>query len=161
MNKPISLVTTRQINLTYVLAGCLLNSFDDLQGLLKLSASELNHENKYLLNELIRLCSRYEHLYNRLRNISVTTLSEQGMALHNDAIDKYYSLLMTLVTKIGSDDKADLRAYALMKNLSKYTTQISFPKKEGLIDRVAWQDTINKVEDENISDEYLNGLLGI
>lgn len=159
MKNIIGPITNRQINLTYILAGCLLHSFDDMQEYLRRSASELNHENKHILKEMIKLCTRYEYLCERLRSVSVTTLSEQNMVYHNDAIDKYYSLLMTLVTRIGSDDDSDLRAHALMEEISKYPARLYFPKKETLIDKVAWGDTFKKIDEEGITDEYLMKLL--
>lgn len=155
MRNTIGSITNRQINLTYIIAGCLLHSFDDMQEYLRRSASELNHENKQILNEMIKLCTRYEYLCERLRRVSITTLSEQNMVYHNDAIDKYYSLLMTMVTRIGSDDDSELRAYALMKEISKYPSKLHFPKKETLIDKVAWGDMLRRVEEEGITDEQL------
>ena len=159
MKKPIDIITNRQINLTYILAGCLLHSFDDMKSYLIRAAGDLNHQNKQVLNEMIKLCSRYEYLCERLRSISVTTLSEQSMVYHNDAIDKYYSLLMTMITRIGSDYKSELRAYALMKEISKYPSRLEFPKKESLIDRVAWGDTLSKVDTEHLTDDDLFKLL--
>lgn len=161
MNKSLDIVANRQINLTYIIAGCLAHAFDDMQDYLRRSASELNHENKHCILEMIKLCSRYNYLYERLRRISVTNLDDQLMFYHNDAIDKYYSLLITLVTRIGTDDKSDLRGYALMNEISKFPERLTFPNKEKLVDKLAWQGTINHVESEGISDEYLNSLLTI
>ena len=155
MNKPISIVTNRQINLTYIIAGCLSQAFDDMQEYLRRSASELNHENKHIILEMIKLCSRYNHFYERLRKVSVVNLSDKNMFYHNDAIDKYYSLFILLITRIGSDDDSDLRSYAIMKKLSQFVQRLNFPK-EDFIHQVAWQ---NIEKTESLSEDNLYKLL--
>lgn len=158
MNKSIPVVANRQINLTYIIAGCLSHAFDDMQDYLKRSASDLNQENKICIIEMIKLCKRFMYYYERLRKSSVTTLTEEHMYYHNDAIDKYYSLLMTLITRIGSDDDSDLRGYALLLELTKFPQRIKFPR-EDFINRIAWQGNINHIDENNISPEDLYKLL--
>ena len=127
----------RQVNITYILCGCLESSFDDMEKLLEFNRQGLRFNNKRLMNELVSLSKRFRHLIDELQKQSILTLSDGTIYSHDVSIDIFYSMMMKFIMLTGVDDKYDFRAYSIWRILDQYQNQIDFPKRF-IRDHMAW-----------------------
>lgn len=150
----------RQVNLTYILCGCLENSFNDMNSYLRLLNQDLRFNKKRLLNELISLSKRCRFLVNELQNQSVLKLGDEITYSHDVAIDIIYNMVMKFISITGVDDKYLFRSYMVWFLLNKYKNQIEFPNQESK-DSLAWDHVCKKIIDGEISKEEIETLLQI
>ena len=133
----LNILGNRQVNLTYILCGCLESSFEDMNQFLEMNRQGLRFNNKKLFNELILLSKRFRSLVDILQKESVLTLSDNTIYNHDVSIDIFYSMMMKFVMLTGVDNKYDFRAYSIWKILDSYKNQIYFPK-QAVRDHMAW-----------------------
>ena len=148
----------RQVNLTYILCGCLESSFEDMSKYLEDNSQGLRFNNKRLFNELIQLSKRFRYLVNELQKNSVLTLSDNTIYSHDVSIDIFYSLMMKFVMLTGVDNKYDFRAYSIWRILDSYKSQVEFPKQP-IRDHMAWNYIEKMIGEGALSVEDMKTLL--
>jgi len=139
-------ITNIQLNVTYVLAACLQQSFMDMESNLKATRTELEHENKRILSELIRLSTRFQFLVDELQKKSILTTEKSCIYSHDTTMFQYYSLLKEFISISGTDDISDIRAYTLWKMLHGFKHYIEFPNHD-LKNHMAWDSVKKRIED--------------
>ena len=154
----LEVIGNRQVNITYILCGCLENSFDDMIRLLELSNQDLRFNNKKLMNELIKLSKRFRFLVDELQKSSVLTLTDGTIYSHDVSLSIFYSLMMKFVMLTGVDEYYDFRAYKIFELLSKYKNQIEFPHCK-VKDSQAWDFIKRQIANGEISESELKTLL--
>lgn len=148
----------RQVNLTYILCGCLESSFDDMNKYLEMNSQGLRFNNKRLFNELVQLSKRFRYLVDELQKNSILTLSDNTIYNHDISIDIYYSMMMKFTTLTGVDNKYDFRAYSIWRLLNGYQDQIKFPKQQ-IRDHMAWSYIERMICEGALSVEDMKTLL--
>lgn len=156
--KELETMGNRQVNLTYILCGCLESSFEDMEKLLELNQQGLRFNNKKLMKDLVSLSKRFRSLVDELQKQSVLTLSDGTIYSHDVSVDIFYSMMMKFVMLTGVDDKYDFRAYSIWKLLDQYKNQIEFPKQY-IRDHMAWNYIATRIEDGVLSKESMKTLL--
>lgn len=144
-NDDLLTITNRQLNLTYMIAGCFMQAFQDMQVYLEKTNSQLNHQNRHLCNELLRTSKRTVFLIEQLQKVSCLTLDADALYEHDDGAYKMYSLLMEIISIVGSDPTSEVRAYTLYKALKGFKHHLVFPQAE-LRNKIAWDFTQKKVD---------------
>ena len=148
----------RQVNITYVLCGCLESSFEDMNKYLEMNNQGLRFNNKKLFNEMVQLSKRFRYLVDELQTNSVLTLSDNTIYAHDVSIDIFYSMMMKFIMLTGVDDKYDFRAYSIWALLDKYQEQITFPKQK-IRDHMAWNYIRTQIENGALNKEVMKVLL--
>lgn len=148
----------RQVNLTYILCGCLESSFEDMNKYLEMNNQGLRFNNKKLFNELVQLSKRFRYLVDELQKNSILTLSDNTIYNHDISIDIYYSMMMKFTTLTGVDNKYDFRAYSIWCLLNQYQDQIKFPKQQ-IRDHMAWNYVEKMIGEGALSVEDMKTLL--
>jgi hypothetical protein len=143
---PLLSITNIQLNVTYILAACLQQSFMDMESNLKATRTELEHENKRILGELIKLSTRFQFLVDELQKKSILTTEKSCIYSHDTTMFQYYSLLKEFISISGTDDISDIRAYTLWKMLHGFKHYIEFPNND-LKNQMAWDSVKKRIED--------------
>lgn len=148
----------RQVNLTYILCGCLESSFEDMNKYLEMNSQGLRFNNKRLFNELVQLSKRFRYLVDELQKNSILTLSDNTIYSHDISIDIYYSMMMKFTMLTGVDNKYDFRAYSIWRLLNGYQDQIKFHKQQ-IRDHMAWSYIERMIGEGALSVEDMKTLL--
>ena len=153
-------ITNRYLNLTYIMAGCLQNSCNNMNEFMVKVGHDLRHDNKHLLKLVISTSKRLQSLIEQLAKISILTCDDETIYVHEDAVCKYYALMMRLVSIIGSDKYSELRSYYLYKHLTD-TFEQNLDFKNGTLENIAFYGTKQRIADGTYTDDELHSCLKV
>jgi len=151
-------IANRYVNLTYLLAGCLQNSCNTMNSKLIKVGQGLKQNNKHLLKLVIDTSHRLQSLIEQLAKISILTCDDETQYTHEDAVSKYYALMMNMVSIVGSDKYSELRAYYLYNYLEKvFEHQDIFD--DSIVKDIAFYGTKQRIANGDYTDEELRTCL--
>lgn len=115
--------------LTYMVAGCLGYSIENLLKYLDVVNLRLSGQEKMLLNRLKTQLSQVQTNLTTLEGLAfkVMATDEDGKLAYEDATHIYWALFMTLVDRGGTDNLCDLRFKALIDIIGKYESILHLP----------------------------------
>lgn len=150
-------LANRYLNLTYIIAGCLQNSCSNMDKYLTRVGQCLRYDNKHLLKSVISTSHRLQSIIGQLEKISILTCDDDTIYAHDDAVHKYYAILMKVVSIVGSDRFSELRAYHLYNFLDKvFEKQLDF--KNEILDSIAFYGTRQRIAGGAYTEEELKCL---
>ena len=149
----------RQINLSYILAGCLGKSLEDANDYLIRSNSYLKHANKLLLSDIIRSNKKLIYLIDKLKEQAIYASKEpENKRLYDDSVVKYYSLFMRFVQVAGADEYFGIRSYVLISILNEFIPHIDFPNLDN-VEIKAWSELYIQVVEGKWPSELVEKLM--
>lgn len=120
----------RSINIAYILAACLAQACEDMnQYLLKIN-SDLRHDNKHKVKEVLKESIKLIKLLNKLEEISILRCDENSVYAYDCAKDHYYAILLRVIQILGADHLSEVRALYVYNYLKNFKDLIQMPKME-------------------------------
>lgn len=120
----------RSINIAYIFASCLAQACEDMnQYLLKIN-SDLRHDNKHKVNEVLKESTKLIRLLDKLEEISILKCNENSIYAYDCAKDHYYAILLRVIQILGADHLSEVRALYIYNHLKNFKDLIHMPKME-------------------------------
>lgn len=120
----------RSINIAYIFAACLAQACEDMnQYLLKIN-SDLRHDNKHKVNEVLRESSKLIRLLDNLEQISILKCDENSIYAYDCAKDHYYAILLRVIQILGADHLSEVRALYIYNHLKNFKDLLQMPKMD-------------------------------
>ena len=124
----------RQVTLTYMIAGCLGYSIENMFKFLERFNMVLAGKDKYIFNQLRPALKRVQFLLQDLENESLKVMSQddtgEDLLSYEDAVHIYWYMFLLMVDRGGTDGKYDLRLKALCDKLERYKSLLHLPGME-------------------------------
>lgn len=117
----------RITSLTYLIAGCLGFSIDNLNEYLLKSNLKLSGEDKRLFNRISSQISQLKTNLDTLERLAFGVMDEEGGLAYEDATHIYWALFLLIIDKAGTDNLYDLRSKALFDVIDKYKSRLNIP----------------------------------
>lgn len=130
------MATTKEIEnaskltaLTYMVAGCLGYSIENLFGYLDATNLKLSGQEKMLFNRLKTQLSQVQTNLSTLEGLAfkVMATDDDGKLAYEDATHIYWAAFLALLDRGGTDKLCDLRLMALVDKLSVYKSLLNLP----------------------------------
>ena len=115
--------------LTYMVAGCLGYSIENLFGYLDAVNLKLSGQEKMLFNRLKTQLSQVQTNLSTLEGLAfkVMATDDDGKLAYEDATHIYWAAFLALLDRGGTDKLCDLRLRALVDKLSVYKSLLNLP----------------------------------
>ena len=115
--------------LTYMIAGCLGYSIENLFKYLDATNLKVSGQEKMLFNRAKTQLHQLQTNLTTLEDMAfkVMATDEDGKLAYEDATHIYWALFMTLVDRGGTDNLCDLRFKALIDIIGKYESILHLP----------------------------------
>lgn len=115
--------------LTYMIAGCLGYSIENLFKYLDATNLKVSGQEKMLFNRVKTQLHQLQTNLTTLEDMAfkVMATDEDGKLAYEDATHIYWALFMTLVDRGGTDNLCDLRFKALIDIIGKYESILHLP----------------------------------
>ena len=115
--------------LTYMIAGCLGYSIENLFKYLDATNLKVSGQEKMLFNRVKTQLHQLQTNLTTLEDMAFKVMAsdEDGKLAYEDATHIYWALFMTLVDRGGTDNLCDLRFKALIDIIGKYESILHLP----------------------------------
>lgn len=115
--------------LTYMIAGCLGYSIENLFKYLDATNLKVSGQEKMLFNRVKTQLHQLQTNLTTLEDMAfkVMATDEDGKLAYEDATHIYWALFMTLVDRGGTDNLCDLRFKALIDIIGRYESILHLP----------------------------------
>lgn len=115
--------------LTYMVAGCLGYSIENLFAYLDAANLKLSGQEKMLFNRLKTQLSQVQTNLTTLEGLAfkVMATDDDGKLAYEDATHIYWAAFLALLDRGGTDRLCDLRLMALVDKLSVYKSLLNLP----------------------------------
>lgn len=150
----------RLTTLTYMMAGCLGYSIENLQRYLDNHNLNLAGKDKYYFNQLKQALTRVNYILKNLENEAFKIIGTDNDAVlaYEDGTHIYWYLFLLIVDRGGTDRLYDLRLQAICSEIEKLKSLLHIPGLD-IAKKMAFAQVINAMEDNQYSEEDLKNLL--
>lgn len=146
--------------LTYMVAGCLGYSIENLLKYLDVVNLRLSGQEKMLLNRLKTQLSQVQTNLTTLEGLAfkVMATDEDGKLAYEDATHIYWAAFLALLDRGGTDNLCDLRFKALIDKMAPYKSLLHLPGMD-VAYRCAFAQVSKAIQDGKYSKEDFKNLL--
>ena len=148
--------------LTYMVAGCLGYSIENLLKYLDVVNLRLSGQEKMLLNRLKTQLSQVQTNLTTLEGMAFKVMAkdEEGKLAYEDATHIYWTAFLLLLDRGGTDALCDLRLMALVDKLSVYKSLLKLPGMK-LAYQTAFAQVTKAISKGKFSKEAFKDLLEV
>lgn len=148
--------------LTYMVAGCLGYSIENLLKYLDVVNLRLSGQEKMLLNRLKTQLSQVQTNLTTLEGLAfkVMATDEDGKLAYEDATHIYWAAFLALLDRGGTDNLCDLRLMALVDKISIYKSLLNLPGMK-LSYQMAFAQVTKAISKGEFSKEDFKNLLEV
>lgn len=148
--------------LTYMVAGCLGYSIENLLKYLDVVNLRLSGQEKMLLNRLKTQLSQVQTNLTTLEGLAfkVMATDEDGKLAYEDATHIYWAAFLALLDRGGTDNLCDLRLMALVDKVSIYKSLLNLPGMK-LSYQMAFAQVTKAISKGEFSKEDFKNLLEV
>lgn len=148
--------------LTYMIAGCLGYSIENLLKYLDGVNLRLSGQEKMLLNRLKTQLSQVQTNLTTLEGLAfkVMATDEDGKLAYEDATHIYWAAFLALLDRGGTDNLCDLRLMALVDKISIYKSLLNLPGMK-LSYQMAFAQVTKAISKGEFSKEDFKNLLEV
>ena len=148
--------------LTYMVAGCLGYSIENLFAYLDAANLKLSGQEKMLFNRLKTQLSQVQTNLSTLEGLAfkVMATDDDGKLAYEDATHIYWAAFLVLLDRGGTDNLCDLRLMALVDKLSVYKSLLNLPGMK-LAYQMAFSQVSKAIGNGEFSKEDFKNLLEV
>ena len=148
--------------LTYMIAGCLGYSIENLFKYLDATNLKVSGQEKMLFNRVKTQLHQLQTNLTTLEDMAfkVMATDEDGKLAYEDATHIYWAVFLVLLDRGGTDNLCDLRLMALVDKVSIYKSLLNLPGMK-LSYQMAFAQVTKAISKGEFSKEYFKNLLEV
>lgn len=148
--------------LTYMIAGCLGYSIDNLFNYLNSVDLKVSGPEKMMFSRLKNQLSQLQTNLTTLEGLAFNVMAtdDDGKLAYEDATHIYWAAFLLLIDRGGTDRLCDLRLMALVDKLSVYKSLLKLPGMK-LAYQMAFAQVSNAIKEGEFSKEDFKNLLEV